>query len=260
MGEVISGVDQLSRQGVKELVLTGIHLGQYGGDLSPAVTLVSLLEDLLQKFPELYLRVSSLEPQEVTPALLDLFKQFPNLCPHLHIPLQAGDDSILQKMNRTYTVEFYRRLIQTIRCEIPHAAIGADLIVGFPGEGETQFQNTLNFISEIPLSYLHIFPFSPRPGTPAAGFSDQVPEKIKKERIQRVRSIDRKKRADFISRCLGQTFSALVLQPSQEKGWSQALTENYLTVSIPRQFKKNDRIRVRLKALDPTGLRGEYIP
>jgi len=260
LDEVVSGVGFLSRQGVKELVLTGIHLGQYGGDLSPAATLGSLLEDLLQKFPQLYFRVSSLEPQEVTLSLLNLFKKFSNLCPHLHIPLQAGDDSILQKMNRTYTVEFYRRLIQTIHCEIPHAAIGADLIVGFPGEGETQFQNTLSFIYEIPLSYLHIFPFSPRPGTPAAGFPDPVPDKIKKERIQRMRSMDRVKREAFIHRCLGKTFSALVLQPSKEKGWSKALTENYLTVFIPGRFKKNDRIRVRLSSVDSTGLRGENIP
>jgi threonylcarbamoyladenosine tRNA methylthiotransferase MtaB len=260
MDEVISGVGFLNSQGIKELVLTGIHLGQYGSDLSPAITLVSLLKRLLELHPHLYFRLSSLEPQEVILSLLYLFKKFPNLCPHLHIPLQAGDDSILQKMNRTYSVEFYRRLIQNVHQEIPHAAIGTDLIVGFPGEGEKQFQNTLSFISEIPLSYLHIFPFSPRPGTPAAGFPDQVPEKIKKERIQRVRSMDRIKREEFIQQCLGKNFSALVLQPSKEKGWSKALTENYLTVSIPGRFKKNDRIRVRLNSIDSTGLRGENIP
>jgi len=260
LDEVISGVGFLSHQGIKELVLTGIHLGQYGSDLSPAITLVSLLEGLLELHPHLYFRLSSLEPQEVTPSLLNLFKKFSNLCPHLHIPLQAGDDSILQKMNRTYSVEFYRRLIQNIHQEIPHAAIGADLIVGFPGEGETQFQNTLSFISETPLSYLHIFPFSPRPGTPAAGFLKPVPEKIKKERIQKVRSMDRIKREEFIHRCLGNTFSALVLQRSQEKRWSKALRENYLPVSISGRFKKNDRIRVRLSSLDSTGLRGENIP
>ncbi len=258
--EVVSGVGFLSRQGIKELVLTGIHLGQYGSDLSPAITLVSLLERLLELHSHLYFRLSSLEPQEVTPALLDLFKKFSNLCPHLHIPLQAGDNSILKKMNRTYSVEFYRRLIQTIAQKIPYAAIGTDLIVGFPGEGETQFLNTLNLLSEIPLSYLHIFPFSPRPGTPAAGFPDPVPEKIKKERIQRVRSMDRIKREAFIRQCLGKTFSALVLQLSKEKGWSKALTENYLTVSIPGRFKKNERIQVRLNSLDSTGLTGAYIP
>ncbi len=178
--DVLSGVSFLSSQGVKELVLTGIHLGQYGGDLAPKADLVSLLETLLKLHSQIYFRLSSIEPQEVTPTLLNLFNKFPNLCPHLHIPLQSGDDSILRKMNRTYSVAFYRRLIQTIHREIPRAAIGADLIVGFPGEGEIQFRETVNFISEIPLSYLHIFPFSPRPGTPAAGFPEPVPEKIKK--------------------------------------------------------------------------------
>jgi threonylcarbamoyladenosine tRNA methylthiotransferase MtaB len=260
LAEVISGVAFLNRQEVKELVLTGIHLGQYGADLSPAVTLVSLLEILLQTHPHLYFRISSLEPQEVTPALIDLFDKFPNLCPHLHIPLQAGDDFILQKMNRTYSVDFYRRMIQTIHRRIPLAAIGADLIVGFPGEGEAQFQETLNFLSETPLSYLHIFPFSPRPGTPAAGFPDPVPEKIKKERLQIIRAMDRQKREAFFRQCQGQDFSALVLQQAKEKGWTSVLTGNYLTVSIPGHFKKNERIRIRLKTLDPAGLKGEFIP
>jgi threonylcarbamoyladenosine tRNA methylthiotransferase MtaB len=258
--EVISGVTFLVREGVKELVLTGIHLGQYGGDLNPPATLVSLLEILLPTHPHLSVRLSSLEPQEVTPALLSLFHRFPNLCPHLHIPLQSGDDSILQKMNRPYSLEFYRRLIQTIHRDIPRTAIGADLIVGFPGEGDIQFQETIKFLLEIPLSYLHIFPFSPRPGTPAAGFPDPVPDKIKKERLRIIRALDRQKREAFIGYCLGKDFSALVLEPAKEKGWTRTLTENYLTVSIPGRFVKNERIRVRLKTLDPTGIKGEIIP
>ena len=258
--EVVSGVSFLCCQGVKELVLSGIHLGQYGGDLCPAADLVSLLEILLETHPRLHFRLSSLEPQEVSPALLQLFKKFPNLCPHLHIPLQSGDNSILQKMNRTYSTDFYRRLIQTIHQEIPFAAIGADLIVGFPGEGETQFQETIRLLSEIPLSYLHIFPFSPRPGTPAAGFPDPVPDKVKKERLQLIRAIDRQKREAFIRRCLGRDFSALCLQPAKKKGWTHALTENYLTVSIPDRLKKNERVRVCLKSLDADGLKGEYVP
>ena len=257
--EVISGVRLLDDRDVKELVLSGIHLGQYGADLSPAATLDSLLENLLQTHPHLYFRISSLEPREVTPALLDLFKEFPNLCPHLHIPLQSGADSILQKMNRNYSVDFYRRMIQTIHRKIPLAAIGADLIVGFPGEGEIQFQETLDFLSESPLSYLHIFPFSPRPGTPAAGFPDPVPEKTKKEHLRIIRALDRQKRESFNRRCLGHDFSALVLQPAKEKGWTQVLTENYLNVSIPGRLKKNERIRVLLKTLDTAGLKGEYI-
>lgn len=256
--ELVSGVTFLSSQGVKELVLTGIHLGQYGMDLSPATDLVSLLEILLRSHPQIYFRLSSLEPQEVSPSLISLFKKHPNLCPHLHIPLQAGDDALLKKMNRTYSLEFYRQLILTIHQEIPAAAIGADIIVGFPGEEAALFQRTLAFISDLPLSYLHIFPFSPRPGTTAVGLPGQIPEKIKKERLQIIRSLDQHKREEFYHRCLGQIFSALIIQADQEKGWSKALTENYLTVLVPGRFKRNDRILVRLNSLDTNkGLVGE---
>ena len=260
LDEVVSGVSFLARRAVREIVLTGIHLGQYGADLTPPATLVSLLEILLAQHPQLSIRLSSLEPREVTSSLLNLFNKFPNLCPHLHIPLQSGENSILRRMNRPYSTEFYRRLIQTIYRDIPLASIGTDLIVGFPGEGEIQFRETLKFLMEIPLSYLHLFPFSPRPGTPAARFPDPVPDKIKKDRLQILRALDRQKRKIFMQFCLGKVFSALVLESAKEKGLSRALTENYLTVSIPGRFEKNERIRVRLKALEPTGLKGEVIP
>jgi len=162
-------------------------------------------------------------------------------------------------MNRTYSADFYRRLIHTLHLKIPYASIGADLIIGFPGEGEIQFNETLKFLKEIPLSYLHLFPFSPRPGTPAAGFPDPVPEKVKKERLQIIRAVDRQKREAFVERCLGQDFSALTLEPTKRKGWTRVLTENYLTVSIPGPYKKNERIRVLLKGLGIDGLEGELI-
>jgi threonylcarbamoyladenosine tRNA methylthiotransferase MtaB len=248
--EVRSGVEGLSHQGIRELILTGIHLGLYGDDLSPRESLVSLLEILLPKYPEINFRLSSLEPQEVTPELIDLFQKFSNLCPHLHIPLQSGNDFLLEKMTRTYTTDFYGRLIRNINRELPYAAIGADLIVGFPGEEDVLFQKTLDFIQALPLSYLHIFPYSPRPGTPAADFPNPVPEKIKKERLKVIRELDRQKRESFMNRCLGRTFSALVLKPGREKGWITALTENYLTVSVPGEFPRNQRIPVRLSSLE----------
>jgi threonylcarbamoyladenosine tRNA methylthiotransferase MtaB len=256
--EVLTGVESLAAQGIKEVILTGIHLGQYGEDLDPRRDLVTLLERLLPLVPEVSIRLSSLEPQEVTPSLLALFKKFPRLCPHLHIPLQAGTDSLLQKMNRTYSTDFYRRLIRRIHLEMPLAAIGADLIVGFPGEDESLFQKTVDFITNLPLSYLHIFPYSRRPGTPAADFPDPVPEKLKKERVKIIRELDRQKREEFAKRCLGHTFSALIIQPAKQKGWFRALTENYLTVFVFGPFESNDRVLVRLTQLDPLkGLIGE---
>ena len=141
-------------------------------------------------------------------------------------------------MNRSYSTEFYGRLIRTIHQEIPIAAIGADLIVGFPGEVEALFQKTLKFINGLPLSYLHIFPYSARPDTPAADFPHPVPEKIKKERLHIIRDVDRQKKKEFLHHCLGQIFSALILQPGKQKGWFKALTENYLTVSVPGNFQE----------------------
>jgi threonylcarbamoyladenosine tRNA methylthiotransferase MtaB len=258
--EVSSGVRTLADLGIKEVILTGIHLGQYGEDLCPQESLVSLLEILLPQNPEVSIRLSSLEPQEVSPALLDLFKKFPNLCPHLHIPLQSGEDSLLKKMNRTYSTDFYGRLIQAIHREIPFAAIGADLIVGFSGEDDDLFQKTVEFISDLPVSYFHIFPYSRRPGTPAADFPNPVPEKIKKERLQIIRAVDRQKKEEFIQRCSGQIFSALILQPEKPKGWFKALTENYLTVSVYGRFKRNDRVQIRLIRRDAgKGLIGESL-
>jgi threonylcarbamoyladenosine tRNA methylthiotransferase MtaB len=248
--DVLFGVERLAGQAIKELIVTGIHLGLYGEDLIPKENLVSLLRNLLPRFPEMVFRLSSLEPQEVTPELIRLFQDYPNLCRHLHIPLQSGEDSLLQKMNRTYTTSFYRQLIQIIHRELPYAAIGADLIVGFPGEDEALFQKTLDFIQVLPFSYLHIFPYSRRPGTPAADFPNPVPEKIKKERLRTLRDLDREKREAFTNHCLGQTFSALVLKTERPKGWGTALTENYLTVSVPGEFQQNQRIQVRLTSLE----------
>lgn len=258
VAQVVSGVSTLAGYGLRELVLTGIHLGLYGEDLRPQESLSSLLEILLPAHPEIAFRISSLEPQEVTPALIGLFKKYPNLCPHLHIPLQAGEDRLLRAMNRTYDTAFYGRLIQTLHQEMPQAALGADLIVGFPGEEEALFQKTLEFIDGLPLSYLHIFPYSSRPGTPAAALPGPVPEKIKKQRMQRIRGLDRAKREAFISRCLGRTFSALILKPGGPDGRATALTENYLTLSVPGTWVQNARLRLRLIAFDQDlGLIGE---
>jgi threonylcarbamoyladenosine tRNA methylthiotransferase MtaB len=257
--QVLEGIKILRGKGIKELVLTGIHLGQYGGDLYPARDLISLLEKALSLHPELYFRLSSLEPQEVTPDLIALFGTYSNLSPHLHVPLQSGDDGILEKMNRTYSTHFYKELICTVHRKIPYGSIGADVIIGFPGEGESEFKRTLDFISDLPLSYLHVFPFSPRPGTPAACFPDQVPRKIMEERLKILRDLDQQKRRTFIGHCLNRKFSALCLQEAGEKGWSKVLTENYLTVSIPGPTEKNKRIQVVLLSQNRGEIKGEVV-
>jgi threonylcarbamoyladenosine tRNA methylthiotransferase MtaB len=257
--EVRRGLKHLSLMGVKEVVLTGIHLGQYGSDLERPTPLAALLKDLLDRHPELQIRLSSLEPQEVGPDLRDLFHSFPNLCRHLHIPLQSGDDGILKAMNRTYSSAFYREGILDLHQRFPTLSIGADLIIGFPGETEEAFSKTYEFVLKLPLSYLHLFPFSPRPGTPAATFPGQVPQKVKKERLRIFRELDRRKRREFIARCLGKTIWAIGLDGGDPQRGNRVLTENYLTVFVSERVEKNERVRLKLIGPDGEGIKGKII-
>jgi threonylcarbamoyladenosine tRNA methylthiotransferase MtaB len=158
----------LLAQGFKEIVFTGIRLGAYGRNLAPPTDLSSLLLDLLSLPGSWRLRLGSLEPQDISPSLLTVLQASPRWCRHLHLPLQNGDDEILASMGRPYRAEDYRSLLSSLVQEIPQIALGADIIVGFPGETEAHFLRTLRFLEAAPLSYLHIFPFSPRPGTAAA--------------------------------------------------------------------------------------------
>ena len=196
---------------------------------------------------------------EVTPGLVSLFKEEPRLCPHLHIPLQSGDDPILSRMNRPYSTAEYAELLQRLHAEIPYAALGADVIVGFPGEDESAFQRTHDFIARLPLAYLHVFPYSSRPGTPAALFSGQVSAGEKKERARRLRALDQEKRSDFYRRCAGREFSALVLRSTGPDGWCEGLTDNYLPVRFQGLFQKNTRLRVRITGRDGKGILAEVL-
>jgi threonylcarbamoyladenosine tRNA methylthiotransferase MtaB len=244
------GLFRLAAKGIREVILTGIHLGQYGRDLRPPWTLTGLLKEVLQSPTLPALRLSSLEMHEVTPKLVSLLKKEPRLCRHLHIPLQSGDDPILQRMNRPYSTGEYAELLDRLRTELPYAALGADVIVGFPGEDEGAFQRTYDFIARLPLAYLHVFPFSSRPGTPAALFPGQVPAREKKERARRLRALDGEKRSDFFRRCAGRTFSALILRASGPDGWCEGLTDNYLSIRLRGNFQKNTRLRVRITGRD----------
>ncbi len=232
-------------------------MGQYGRDLYPPRSLTGLLAEILKDPGRPFLRLSSLEMHEITPDLISLFKKEPRLCPHLHIPLQSGDDRILTQMNRPYSTAEYADLLHRLHSELPLASLGADVIVGFPGEDEGAFQRTHDFIAALPLAYLHVFPYSPRPGTPAALFSGQVSAGEKKERAQRLRALDQKKRSDFFQRCSGQAFSALVLRPTGPDGWCEGLTGNYLPVRFQGLFQKNTRLKVRICGRDGKGIRAE---
>ena len=252
----------LSEKGYKEVVLTGIHLGKYGMDLSPATSLKDLLTLVgKQKLP-LRIRLSSMEPKEVVPDLIRMAASEEWLCRHFHIPLQSGDNGILKRMNRNYTSEEYARLVEAIDKQIPLAAVGVDLMAGFPGEGEGAYRNTYALVKDLPVSYFHVFPFSPRQGTAAWAFKDKVDEREIKKRADALRLLGQKKRESFYRSCVGTTFQVLAegLDRS-ETGMIKGLSDNYLSVlfPFPREIK-NEILSVRIERVENMTIWGSVTP
>jgi len=219
--------------GHKEIVLTGIHVGHYGLDLKPAGSLLGLLKKLCTATPNIRYRLSSLEPSEISGELLEFMQSATNFMPHLHIPLQSGSDAILKKMLRRYTVEEFIKKIKQSKKMLPTAAIGVDVLVGFPGETEEDFMQTYELVAELPITYLHVFPYSKRPGTPAAKMPGQVAPKIKEERVANLRKLDHKKRNAFYSSRIDEVHPVLVETEKSVNGLAKGFTDNY----IPVQFK-----------------------
>lgn len=233
--DVLSGIQDFVRQGYLEIVLTGIHLGQYGHDLQPRMELTEMLKTLLSQNPKVRFRLSSIEPNEISEKLIDLFREHEHLCPHLHIPLQSGDDSVLERMKRHYDSAFYRALIEKVAQTVADIAIGVDVMVGFPGEGEKEFVHTLNLLSDLPAAYLHIFPYSERPGTAALTLQPKVPQKTKKERAAILRELSAKKRETFSREFIGKTLPVLVEQTRDKKtGLHKGFSHNYLPVLLDK--------------------------
>lgn len=231
--DVMSRIMALGKAGYAELVLTGVNLGAYGRDFSPAVDLLTMLRQIekIRSLPRL--RLSSLEPFEITEDLLSFMSGNEVFCPHLHIPFQSGDDRILSLMGRNYNTAFFRRLMEKILAHLPDAAVGLDIMVGFPGEGEEEFANTRQLIEELPVAYLHVFPYSPRPGTPAASLPNQVPEAQKKRRGGIIRELGKEKRAAFASKFLGREMTVLLETKRDGKtGWMQGFSQNYIPVAV----------------------------
>lgn len=231
--QVWSQLEMLAQRGFQEVVLTGVHLGGYGHDLTPAIDLCDLLEMLVAQPPVPRLRLSSIDPPEVTPRLLRLMACSPVLCPHLHIPMQAGHDDVLRRMRRKYDVSFMRALGHEIRATLPDAALGTDLIAGFPGETDAQFEATRELLDELPLTYFHVFPYSQRSGTTAAKLADQLEPGCIKRRAERLRTLGARKRAAFASRFVGATMSVLVEgTPARTPGRVQGYSRNYQRVEL----------------------------
>lgn len=216
--------------GYQEVVVTGIHVGKYGKDLQDRPdTLATFLDQVTALHPDTRFRLSSLEPQELSPEILALFASRQNLMPHLHIPLQSGDDHILQKMNRHYTAGEFRQIVTRAHQLLPAAALGIDVMVGFPGEDAQAFQNTYDLLSALPVTYLHVFPYSRRPGTGAAKRHDQVATQIKNERVALLRALAAAKQQEFYQRFIGTTHRVLA-EKKNKKGLMRGFTENYIPV------------------------------
>ena len=223
----------LKERGFKEVVLTGIHIGSYGWDLQPSFSLKRLIRRIEIEDTPPRIRLSSIEPLDFSTGLISILSQSTKVCSHLHIPIQSGDEEILKKMNRDYDRFFLHDLIEELHRSIPGVSIGADLIIGFPGETEERFQNSYQLVESLPISYLHVFPFSKRKGTPAAQLDQQTDAREIKQRAERMRELGRQKRRSFYHQFLHQELGVLV-EDRKEKGsgrW-KGFSRNYIPVLL----------------------------
>ena len=232
--KVLDGLAFYEKGGYAEVVLSGIHLGLWGMDLTPPINLAGLLDQIKTRAFKLRLRLSSVEPCEVTPELVRSMRRFPRFCPHLHLPLQSGDDEILARMRRPYTSGYFKDLVFSLAREWPDMCLGADVMVGFPGEDERSFEKTRNLILELPLAYLHVFPYSERPGTLAEKLPGKVADREIKRRAASLRAIGQTKRLDFYKRQEGRIRPTLIENTrDRQTGLTRGLTDNYIQVLIP---------------------------
>jgi threonylcarbamoyladenosine tRNA methylthiotransferase MtaB len=239
---VFGQAGSLVENGHKELVLTGIHLGHYGRDLAPKIDLLYLLK-ALEGIRASRIRLSSIDPSDLSYALICYIAESKVICPHIHIPLQSGDNRILRRMNRAYTASFFRELVLDVAKRIPDVCIGVDVMAGFPGEGDREFLNTYNLIDTLPIGYLHVFPYSRRKGTKAYDLPNQVSASTITLRTRELRELGRKKRLAFYRNHLGKRVQVLIEgKMDGNTGMRQGFTENYIPVIIDW----SDQLRNRL--------------
>jgi threonylcarbamoyladenosine tRNA methylthiotransferase MtaB len=249
IGDVVSEIDRVVAAGFKEVALTGVHLGSYGRDHSPRSSLIGLLQAIREPRSSgecrVLFRISSLEPMDCSPEIVDLVAESECFAPHFHLPLQHASDRLLAAMRRPYTIEDYARLVDRIRRRLPHASIGSDVIVGFPGETDDDAERLANYLETSPLTHVHVFPYSDRPGTPASAMGDRASGAIVRERSRRIREISQRLSRRFRDSQLGTTHRALTLEDG-----SLVVTGNYLKVRIPFGRARNEWVRVRIASHD----------
>ena len=239
--DVLSRIERAMAAGYKEIVLTGVHLGSYGRDLADGTCLTDLVEALAHRREDVLFRISSLEPMDCTAGIVDLVTQSPRLAPHFHLPLQHASNRLLSAMRRPYRFEDYHALVTRIRTAMPHASIGSDVIVGFPGERDEDFELMESRLRDLPLTHLHVFPYSDREGTDASVLPNKVDGVAIRARGRIVRDIGAEMARRFRQSQAGAVSRALTL----DDGWS-AVTPNYLKVRLDRQIARNEWIDVKI--------------
>jgi threonylcarbamoyladenosine tRNA methylthiotransferase MtaB len=258
---LLGEIERVTAAGFKEIALTGVHLGSYGRDLEMETSLVDLLR-AIRSFvvsssggaASVLFRISSLEPMDCTREIVELVASSPCFAPHFHLPLQHASNRILAAMRRPYTLEYYESLVDHIRERLPSASIGSDVIVGFPGETDEDFDRLAAYLDRSPLTHIHVFPYSDRPGTVATALRDKVPGAAIRERGRRVREIGHRLAERFRDLQVGTTHRALTLEDG-----SLAVTGNYLKVRIPSGRARNEWVRVRLTSRHQSHLDGELL-
>jgi len=283
LGEIIRQVNALVASGYREVVISGINLGRWGHDLALGSHLAAISETTRAfesrnesrshrhpKFEDLIhaildctelekLRISSVEPMDWSDELIALLANSPRIAKHAHVPMQSGSDAVLRRMHRKYRPWHYREKIEQIRAAMPGAAIGADVMVGFPGETDGEFNETRRMIEELPLTYLHVFTYSPRPGTPAAAMPDQLPPHVTGERSRMLHQLASQKKLAFMRSFIGKTIEAITLNtvPSANGGeQTEALTDNYLKLMLLGRQQPNQWLKVTVRSVGDGGLAG----
>ncbi|CAN5607698.1 tRNA (N(6)-L-threonylcarbamoyladenosine(37)-C(2))-methylthiotransferase MtaB [soil metagenome] len=240
--DVVREVGRIAGAGFKEVAITGVHLGSFGRDLQPASSLLELLQALAAADHDLTYRISSLEPMDCTPALVELVAgSGGRFAPHFHLPLQHASDRLLRLMRRPYTLDEYRRLVDSIVARLPHASIGTDMIAGFPGETDKDFESNLAYVPASPLTHLHVFPYSDRPGTEASRLPGKVEGPIVRARGARLRALGAARSRQFLDSQTGTIRPGLTLDDG-----TLVVTDNYLKVRVPAGRRRNERVRVRV--------------
>ena len=258
LDEAVREVNELVAAGYKEVVISGINLGRWGRDFSKQDRFANLVRAILDRTSLEKLRISSVEPMDWSDELIELVASSPRISKHAHVPLQSGSDTILRRMHRKYRPWHYEQRIRKIRAAMPDAAIGADVMVGFPGETDELFEESRAFIESLPFTYLHVFIYSARPGTAAAEMADQVPVRVARERNRILRGMAAEKNLEFRKSFIGKTISAITLHRS-DAGYTEALTDNFLKLHVAGKHEANRWIETQITEISNEGLTGTVL-